>query len=68
MRNKYPGTCYKCGCYVPVGQGFFEKNHGQFKGGLWRVQCITCCDGREFRHDLMRNLAYKARREEKKNK
>lgn len=46
MRNKYPGVCYKCGCYVPVGYGFFELNHGQFVGGKWRVQCVKCCDGR----------------------
>ena len=66
MRNKYPGYCYKCGRYVPVGQGFFEKNHGHFQGGKWRIQCITCCDGREFRRNsIARNLAWKARREGK---
>ena len=41
MRNKYAGICYKCGCNVPPGYGFFER----YKGG-WRVQCVKCCDGR----------------------
>lgn len=46
MRNRYRGVCYKCGAVVPPGFGFFEKNHGQFRGGKWRVQCVKCCDGR----------------------
>lgn len=25
MRNRFPGYCYKCGCCVPTGYGFFEK-------------------------------------------
>lgn len=25
MRNKYPGTCYRCGKRVEAGQGHFEK-------------------------------------------
>lgn len=41
MRNRYPGTCYKCGCQVPIGYGFFER----YKGG-WRVKCVKCTDGR----------------------
>ena len=47
MRNRYEGTCYKCGCHVPVGFGFFEK-HGRYPNGkaIWRVQCVKCCDGR----------------------
>ncbi len=44
MRNRYPGTCYKCGKYVDVGFGFFERYHGS-----WRVQCVKCCDGRTVR-------------------
>lgn len=46
MRNRYAGVCYKCGTSVPAGFGFFELNHGKFKGGKWRVQCVKCCDGR----------------------
>lgn len=46
MRNKYGGHCYKCGQFTPPGYGFFEKNHGKFRGGKWRVQCVKCCDGR----------------------
>jgi len=42
MRNRYAGTCYKCGCHVPVGFGFFERHQGG-----WRVQCVKCCDGRD---------------------
>lgn len=44
MRNRYPGTCYKCGKHVDVGFGFFERYHGS-----WRVQCVKCCDGRTVR-------------------
>lgn len=50
MRNRYEGTCYKCGCHVPVGFGFFEKC-GRYPNGRpkWRVQCVKCCDGREVK-------------------
>ena len=41
MRNRYTGVCYKCGCNVPPGYGFFERHKGR-----WRVQCVKCCDGR----------------------
>lgn len=68
MRNKYPGICYKCGCYVPVGHGFFELNRGQFEGGKWRVQCLKCCDGRDVTHDIAVNLAWKARYKKSKKK
>ena len=44
MRNRYPGTCYKCGRPVPTGFGFFERYHGS-----WRVQCVKCCDGRNVK-------------------
>ena len=44
MRNRYEGTCYKCGGYVPVGYGFFERDRGR-----WRVQCVKCCDGRNVK-------------------
>lgn len=25
MRNKYPGTCYRCGKHCAAGDGHFEK-------------------------------------------
>lgn len=37
MRNKYPGTCYRCGKHVAPGEGHFER----FNGG-WRTQHATC--------------------------
>lgn len=37
MRNRYPGTCYRCGGRVEVGDGHFER----FRGG-WRTQHATC--------------------------
>lgn len=37
MRNRYPGTCYRCSTHVPAGEGHFER----FRGG-WRVQHATC--------------------------
>lgn len=41
MRNRYTGICYKCGKEVPPGYGFFERHNHK-----WRVQCVSCCDGR----------------------
>lgn len=38
MRNKYSGTCYRCGKRVEVGDGHFERVPG--KG--WRVQHASC--------------------------
>ena len=47
MRNRYEGYCYKCGSFVPVGYGFFEKHRdGNRK---WRLQCVKCCDGRDVK-------------------
>lgn len=43
MRNKHPGICYRCGKTVEKGKGHFEKNHGQFTGGKWRLQHTKCC-------------------------
>jgi hypothetical protein len=28
VRNKFPGHCYKCGCYVEVATGHFEHIAG----------------------------------------
>lgn len=47
-RNLYPGYCYKCGKYVPVGLGYFEKIRKRKIGdSRWRVQCMRCCNGRK---------------------
>lgn len=40
-RNRYPGTCYCCGEYVPTGYGHFER----YRGG-WRIKCVKCASGR----------------------
>ena len=37
MRNKYPGSCYRCGERVEVGEGHFE-----LLGRKFRVQHATC--------------------------
>lgn len=48
-RNLYAGYCYKCGKYVPVGLGYFERIKGKARTDKpkWRVQCMKCCNGRE---------------------
>lgn len=37
MRNKYPGTCYRCFKPVKVGEGHYER----YKRG-WIVQHAKC--------------------------
>lgn len=37
MRNKHPGTCYRCGQFCDKGQGHFERHKGTF-----RVQHAEC--------------------------
>lgn len=37
MRNRHPGTCYRCGEHCAAGQGHFERRNGG-----WRVQHATC--------------------------
>ena len=37
MRNRYAGTCYRCGHRVAPGAGHFERH----KGG-WRAQHAEC--------------------------
>lgn len=61
MRNRYEVTCYKCGCYVPVGFGFFERHKGH-----WRVQCAKCCADRivhETDKEVLRAKKLKAENE-----
>ena len=37
MRNKFPGTCYRCGERVEANEGHFERfGHG------WRTQHADC--------------------------
>ena len=50
MRNRYPGTCYRCGKTVLAGQGYFERFDRNNKAGWtdaekrsrWRVQHVAC--------------------------
>lgn len=51
MRNQYPGTCYRCGRRVEVGEGHFEKvgrrqvEAGKIKPGdrrQWLLQHAEC--------------------------
>jgi hypothetical protein len=37
MRNKYRGTCYRCGKTVEPGDGHFERFEGR-----WRTQHADC--------------------------
>jgi hypothetical protein len=37
MRNKYAGTCYRCGQTVAPGDGHFERHNGG-----WRTQHADC--------------------------
>lgn len=39
MRNRFPGTCYRCGEPVEAGDGHFEKKRRPFG---WRTQHATC--------------------------
>ena len=39
MRNKFAGTCYRCGEICPAGEGHFERT--PFSHG-WRVQHASC--------------------------
>lgn len=43
MRNKFAGTCYRCGKKVEVGEGHFERHAGK-----WRTQHAKCAI--EHRH------------------
>jgi len=37
MRNKFAGTCYRCGKTVEAGDGHFERKHRK-----WRIQHASC--------------------------
>ena len=46
-RNKFPGYCYCCGKFVPVGYGHFECHYtGQSN---WRIKCVKCASGRDVK-------------------
>ena len=48
-RNMYPGYCYKCGAYVPIGYGHFElirRRTAGYVGLKWRIQCVKCASGK----------------------
>ena len=40
-RNRYPGICYCCGNWVPIGFRHFERHYGS-----WRIKCVKCASGR----------------------
>lgn len=49
MRNKFPGTCYRCGKQVPAGEGHFERAPAsrmtmaeRARGAKFRVQHADC--------------------------
>ena len=44
-RNKYPGYCYVCGCYVPTGYGHYERTYSKI-GPKWKIKCVKCASGR----------------------
>lgn len=37
MRNRYAGSCFRCGKTVGVGEGHFERC-----GNHWKVQHVEC--------------------------
>lgn len=37
MRNRFPGTCYRCGQLVRKGEGHFERQHDR-----WQTQHAEC--------------------------
>jgi hypothetical protein len=47
MRNKHPGTCYRCGDYVGIGEGHFEKRRGPTKWALQHAECAIKFYGTE---------------------
>lgn len=53
MRNKYAGTCYRCGGHVAPGAGHFERHNGG-----WRTQHADCAiKGRAEKHAEMERAA-----------
>lgn len=43
MRNKFDGACFLCGCAVPAGTGFFQKNTVRPDiPAKWLTRCMKC--------------------------
>lgn len=64
-RNRYPGTCYCCGEYVPTGFGHFERYRGH-----WRIKCVKCASGRPVKStdmEVKRAIRLREKAEEMKN-
>jgi hypothetical protein len=57
MRNKFAGTCFRCGCPVPKGAG---HPHRDYERKLWMIVCIPCV--KQYREQVQR-----LREEEKKD-
>lgn len=59
MRNKHPGICYRCGGFVGVGEGHFERvSRVHFKkwpgfshASRWLIQHAECAD-RYYKTDV----------------
>lgn len=63
-RNRYPGTCYCCGNWVPTRLGHFERHNGS-----WRIKCVKCASGRPVNaNDKEVKRAIKLKDEELKRK
>ena len=62
-RNRYPGTCYCCGNWVPTGFGHFERHNGS-----WRIKCVKCASGSSKCQCKEVKRAIKLRDEELKRK
>jgi hypothetical protein len=50
MRNRHPGTCYRCGKHCAAGDGHFERHNGG-----WRVQHAFCAIEHRTRATEARN-------------
>lgn len=37
MRNQYAGHCMHCRNFIPKGEGYVQRVHGQFK-----LRCMSC--------------------------
>jgi hypothetical protein len=46
VRNRYGGDCYKCGLWVKLGTGHFERHKGRWRTqhGLHRGEGRITCD------------------------
>ena len=45
MRNRFPGTCYRCGERVEAGEGHFERITSKVRTAgnhKWRTQHADC--------------------------